>query len=524
MAKFDIEGLLEDDKKDQEKAWLESAKLLEKDGSKFSLNKTRGVSHPIYDFIQGARKVLISMGFEETVLPIFVDESDIYKEYGSEAALILDRVFYTAELPRPDIGISNKKIEQIKEIIPGFKNFNGLKDIFKRYKKGTVEADDFLEVMVEELELTVSQASEIVDKVFPEFKQQKPIPSKRTLRSHTTALWFPVLGAYQGKKPLPIQLFHVGLKFRREQKLDASHLYESNTLSLVVSNEDITLEDCMNIAREICIKIGFADAKFEIKKATGKYYAPGMEFEVFVKHGTSNEWLEIGDGGFYSPISCAKYGIEQPVFNIGFGVERITMIKTGIADIRELVYPYFYTKGDFSDEDIVSHIRLNRMPRTEGGESIVKLVKKAISDHGNVKAPCEFELGEVKVNGVLLKISIWEQESNVNLVSHAVLNEIYAKDGKIDCYDSSKGNAPEGTCLTGITFIDGIANDFAWQVERFAGKGEESELKCQYKMVKNASDINVKVDPSVVRYMTDNRKKIKIRGPVFVNITAKKGN
>ncbi|MFX0099206.1 MAG: O-phosphoserine--tRNA ligase [Candidatus Hodarchaeota archaeon] len=522
MVKFDIDGLLDDDKRNQEKAWLESASLLDRDGNKFVLNKTRGLSHPIYDFIQEARKVLISMGFEETVLPIFVDESDIYKEYGSEAALILDRLFYTAELPRPDIGISNKKIEMIKEIVPDFKKFNVLKDIFKRYKKGTVEADDFLEVMVEELELTISQASEIVDKVFPEFKEQQPIPSKRTLRSHTTALWFPVLGAYQGKKPLPIQLFHVGLKFRREQKLDASHLYESNTLSLVVSNDQITLEDCMNIAKEICMKIGFSDAKFEVKKATGKYYAPGMEFEVFVKHGTSNEWLEIGDGGFYSPISCAKYGIEQPVFNIGFGVERIAMIKTGIADIRELVYPYFYSKGDFTDEDIISHIQINKKPKTQGGKSIINLIHSVVSERGNESAPCEFEIGKVTIDDTPIDISIWEEENGVNLVSHAVMNEIYAKDGEIDCYESSKGKAPEDALVTGIKFIDGIANDFAWKVERFARNSEETELKCQYKMVKNASDINVKIDPSVVRYMTDNQKKIKIKGPVFVNLTARK--
>ena len=48
----------------------------------------------------------------------------------------------------------------------------------------------------------------------------------------------------------------------------------------------------MGIARDICVKLGFNDARFEVKKATGKYYAPGMEFEIFVKH----EWLYEAGG------------------------------------------------------------------------------------------------------------------------------------------------------------------------------------------------------------------------------------
>ena len=103
--------------------------------------------------------------------------------------------------------------------------------------------------------------------------------------------------------------------------------------------EEISLEDGKRISKEILRKIGFTDIKFEIKKATSKYYAPETEFEVFIKH--NNEWLEIGDGGFYSPVSLANFNILYPVFNLGLGIERLCMIETGMSDIRELVYPYF---------------------------------------------------------------------------------------------------------------------------------------------------------------------------------------
>nr|MDO8110443.1 O-phosphoserine--tRNA ligase [Candidatus Sigynarchaeota archaeon] len=521
MVKFDINNLLDAAKRNYEKAWNDSAKLLETDGTKYALDPSRSASHPIYDFIQEARKALLSLGFEEIVLPIFVDEDEIYKEYGPEAALITDRIFYTAETPRPDIGISQKKMDQIKEIVPLFAKFEDLQKMFKAYKKCEIEADDFLDEMVGRLGVTPSEAADIIDKVFPEFKQQKPVPTKRTLRSHTTALWFPVLGALQGRKPLPIQLFHVGLKFRREQKLDARHLYESNTMSLVICNDEITLQDCMNVAKTICNKIGFIDAKFEIKKTTGKYYAPGTEFEIFVKHENYGDWLEIGDGGFYSPISCAKYGIPFPVFNIGFGVERITMIKTGFADIRQLAYPYFYASSSFTDKEVIPFIRIARKPATETGKSIARAIVDAMKEHGGDASPCNATAGQFMVNNVPIEIMVWQKDPGAKLVGKAAFNEIIVKDGEISCFESSAGTPPAGALRTGIMFVDSVANDVAWQVEQFAASGEP-EITCQYKIAKKPSDINVTIDPAVVRFITDKQRKIKINGPVFINVTAKK--
>ncbi|HME56600.1 MAG TPA: O-phosphoserine--tRNA ligase [Candidatus Lokiarchaeia archaeon] len=521
MVKFDINSLLDAAKRNYEKAWNDSAKLLPADGNQFTLDPTRGASHPIYDFIQEARTALISLGFEEIVLPIFVSEDEIFKEYGPEAALITDRIFYTAELPRPDIGISQKKMDMMVQIVPGFEKFDELQKMFKAYKKCEIEADDFLEAMVDRLEITQSEASSIIDKVFPEFKQLKPVPTKNTLRSHTTALWFPVLGALMGKKPMPIQLFHVGLKFRREQKLDARHLYESNTMSLVICIDEITLEDCMNVAKTICTNIGFLDAKFEIKKTAGKYYAPGTEFEIFVKHENYGDWLEIGDGGFYSPVSCAKYGISYPVFNIGFGVERITMIKTGAADIRHLAYPYFYAPTSFTDKEMLPFIRIANKPSTEAGQELVTRIIDAIKEHGSDSSPCEISVGVFDMESVPIDITLWQNEAGVKLAGKAIYNEIVIKDGEITCYESSASDPPDGAEITGIKFVDGIANEIAWQVEQLA-RSDDAERTCQYKLVKKASDINVIIDPAVMRFVTDKQRKVKINGPAFVNVTAKK--
>ncbi|MGV9171391.1 MAG: O-phosphoserine--tRNA ligase, partial [Promethearchaeia archaeon] len=86
---FDVEKIKRDAKKDYEKAWLDTRGLLDLKGDYFGLkNKTK--AHPVQKFIHNARNEMLDLGFEELVLPMFVDEKDVYKQYGPEAALILD--------------------------------------------------------------------------------------------------------------------------------------------------------------------------------------------------------------------------------------------------------------------------------------------------------------------------------------------------------------------------------------------------------------------------------------------------
>ena len=102
---------------DYEKAWLETKEYLKMEGHLFDL-KPQGVAHPLKEFLSEARVAMIQLGFEELVLPMFVDEEDVYKEYGPEAALILDRLYYLAELPRPDIAaFLNKKSHKFKRLL-----------------------------------------------------------------------------------------------------------------------------------------------------------------------------------------------------------------------------------------------------------------------------------------------------------------------------------------------------------------------------------------------------------------------
>ena len=515
---FDIEKIKREAKLNYENAWLGTKNLLKLEGNFFNLEK-KGKAHPIYEFISEARKKMIALGFEELVLPIFVEEEDIYKQYGPEAALILDRLFYLAGLPRPDIGISKEKIQKIKELVPNFNDVDALQNIFRRYKTGDIEADDLIEVFIEELNLKENEASEIIDKIFPELKELKPIPTKTTLRSHTTALWFKVLGIFCKKKKLPLQYFTICPKFRREQKIDATHLYDSNTLSLVIVAEEISLEDCQNISSAICEQIGFKNSKSAIKKATSKYYTPQTEFEVFVEHPKTKEWIEIGDGGFYSPVSLSQYNIPYPVFNIGFGVERICMIKTEIEDIRKLAYPYFYEDISFSDEEISKGIKYKYEPLTEKGFEIKNAIIKVAINHKDDPSPVEIKVWDGIIKDKKIEVSVWERDENVKLIGPAALNKVWVKDGNILGLPPDK-IAEKNAVDTGKTYLEGIASEMAYYIEVLLDQ-DKTSYEHRVKMCHRASEVNLKLDDIVLAHVHSKQKKFDIRGPVFVGLSFK---
>ncbi|MHA1649174.1 MAG: O-phosphoserine--tRNA ligase [Candidatus Helarchaeota archaeon] len=515
MAKWNWRRIQEEAEEDYEKTWLETRNLLKMTGRSFKSKKV-GKAHPVFEFIAKARKVLLDLGYEEVIVPVIVDESVVYKEYGPEAPLILDRIFYLAGLPRPEIGLGQKKVQQIREIIPNFQKFKEFQDIFRRYKKNQIESDDLIEVMVTELEIREEQATEILTKVFPELRNLTPKPTKKTLRSHFTALWFLILAELQYQQPLPIQLFSIGEKFRREQRLDATHLYNSYTISTVIMAEDFTLEDGKYMTTQILQGLGFKDVKFEIKKATAKYYAPQTEFEVFFKHPTLDQWIEIGDGGFYSPVPLANFEIGYPVFNIGFGVERFVMVQQGYDDIRELVYPYFYTRVQLTDKEIADKIDYEYKPASELGREVMRNIIKTALENKDKESPLKITAFSRKINGKSLKICIWETDPGVKLLGPATLNEIWVSDGNI------LGMKP-GSEITGIktdkTYLSAIAALVGYHSEKIVESQESKREIIRIKIAKAPSDVNLKIDPVVRRFITSNNKKIDIRGPVFFGAT-----
>jgi O-phosphoseryl-tRNA synthetase len=427
----------------------------------------------------------------------------VVKQYGPEARVILDRAFYLAELPRPDIGLSAKRIAEIKKIAEQM-DVEKLQTILRSYKKGAIEADNLIEELIAQLGITDYQATELMDRVFPEIKDLQPVPSNKTLRSHMTATWFHTLAALQDKTGFPVALFSVGPRYRNEQREDARHLRVHHSASVVVMDPEMSLDAGRAIAGNIMQQFGFSDTQFETKTATSKYYAPGQEQEVFVKH--KGSWLEIADIGMYSPVALANFDIRYPVFNAGFGIERLGMLIYEVDDVRKLAYPQF-TVVEYSDEEIAKSISYIASPQTARGREIARAIEETARKHKDEIAPCEF----LAWKDESIEVKVFEKEAGKRLIGPAGFNEICVTNGAI--YSDI---VPSGV-YTGINYMRAIAMGAAAAIEN-----STDSLTYQVKGIRHLSDLNLEIPETVRQHIEGQRKKTKVGGAVFVAIEAKR--
>jgi O-phosphoseryl-tRNA synthetase len=503
MAAFDTGEIKSKAKSNFTDAWIDTAKLIPT-GTKISLPK-QGRPHLVRELIQKSRQILLNLGFDEVENLTILPDSDVVKQYGPEARVILDRAFYLAELPRPDIGLSEKRIAQIKKITEKI-DIEKLQIILRNYKKGEIESDDLIEELIAGLGITDYQATELLDKVFPEMRGLQPIPSNKTLRSHMTATWFHTLAALHDKASFPVALFSVGPRYRNEQREDARHLRVHHSASVVVMDPEMSLDAGRAITRDIMQQYGFSDIKFQTKIATSKYYAPGQEQEVFVKH--KDTWLEIADIGMYSPVALANFDIKYPVFNAGFGIERLGMLIYEIDDVRKLAYPQF-TVVEYSDEEIAKSITYIASPQTVRGQEIARAIEETARKHKDEIAPCEF----LAWKDESIEVKVIETEAGKRLIGPAGFNEICVANGAI--YSDI---VPSGV-YTGINYMRAIAMSAAAAIESPDAIGD---LTYQVKGVRHLSDLNLQIPEAVRQHIEGQQKKIGVGGAVFVTIEVKK--
>jgi len=510
---FDTEEIKRKAKKDFEKTWIETAGILPSGAKDYSGGT--GKPHPVHDLVQEIRNILLDLGFDEVENQIFVPEEEIYLQYGPEAPVILDRCYYLAGLPRPDIGLSDKKIAEIGKIAKI--DIEKFKQILREYREGSVEGDNLFEEMVNILGIRAEDAARIIA-LFPEFRSLTPVAEKTTLRSHMTASWFSTLRELQDKAEFPLRLFSIGLRFRREQRVDAKHLRAHYGASCVIMDPDVSLDAGRKISEKILERLGFRDINFVQKKATSNYYAPETELEIF-----SGD-VEIADCGMYSPVSLANYGIKYPVFNIGFGLERILILKTGIEDVREILYPQFYQELDLSDEEIAKQVRIDKVPETDEGRKLADLIGKTAREHADEKSPCEFQVYSGKFLGKKIEINLVEREENTKLLGPAVLNDIYVRQSGIYGIPSNPEKLSptlvpikENGIKVEFSYLDAISSYLAAEIEERVEKGETNGF-LQVKMAKTPADLNISIGAKARRFISSKQKEISIKGPIFIGV------
>jgi O-phosphoseryl-tRNA synthetase len=488
-----------------------------------------GEEHPLFKTINELRKAYTSLGFREVVNPVIIEDSHVKKQFGKEALAVLDRCYYLASLPRPNIGISSEKIEEIEKIT-GKKidkdEVSVLQQLFQLFKKGKLDGDDLSFEIAKALNIEDTKAVRMLDEVFPEFKEIRPEASNFTLRSHMTTGWFITLSKIASKFPLPIKLFSVDRCFRKEQGEDAARLYTYFSASCTVVDEDVSVDDGKAVAEALLRQFGFENFRFRRDEKRSKYYIPGTQMEVFAFHPRivgshtkfSDGWIEVATFGVYSPTALSQYNIEYPVMNLGMGVERLAMILYDLSDVRELVYPWLYGRIELNDMDIARAIRVAEAPATISGLRIAEKIVKTAERYAVEKSPCEFLAYEGELYGKKIKVYVIEKEENTRLCGPAYSNEIIVYQGSIyglPRKDKWRGYFEHGI-TTGMRYIDSFSYLAASEIEKATAAGQDVEVRVR--VVENLSDINLKLQENIRKYIISNDGKIDVRGPMFITV------
>jgi len=538
-------------KRDFEKAWVETGlnlKTPHHDDEYPRLHLKTGQTHPLKDTIAKLRQAYLMLGFSEAINPLFIEDDHIYRQFGPEAPAVLDRCFYLAGLPRPDIGIGLGKIEKIEGLGVDLDEdkIQSLKEVFRSYKKGDTSGDDLVLEVSSALEVEDETGLRVLERVFPELKELTPIASKTTLRSHMTSGWFITLESMVKNNPLPVKLFSIDRCFRREQREDASHLMTYHSASCVWMDDEVSLDMGMAVSESLLEYFGFEKFKFLPDEKKSKYYIPGTQTEVYGYHPQLQDWVEVATFGLYSPIALARYGIDQEVMNLGVGAERMAMILGGYEDIRKMVYPQIYSKKVLSDREIASMLRMNLYPVTDVGRKLMNSIISTAQEYSDVPSPCEFTVFEGEFMDKTITVKIIEPEEGTKLLGPASWNRIYIYDGNIvgvphpttfnglhsleDVAEDILGNlgkeivddlaiqALKKGVPTRISYLEGVAAQAAYRMEEMVVSGEE-QITLRTTIAKSPSDVNLKLDKVAMRYITSKNKVIDIRGPIFCTIT-----
>jgi len=528
-----------------EEAWHEGPSVMtpSKHAGKYPyLAYKRAQAHPVFATINRLRETYLSLGFDEAENPVIIDEKDIYRQFGPEAMAVLDRVFYLGGLPRPNVGIARKQLDEINEILQSHRSplmhhdsipvgqhhqhapyqimtketEERLRETLHAYKKSEIDGDELTIELAKVLGIDDALVVHILEAVFPEFRALVPESSRSTLRSHMTSGWFMTLGAIWEHTPMPLRLFSVDRCFRREQAEGPTRLMTYHSASCVVAGEDITNEEGKAVSMALLSAFGYTDFRFQPDEKRSKYYMPDSQTEVYARHPVHG-WVEVATFGMYSPSALAEYGIGVPVMNLGLGVERLAMIAYNANDVRQLCFPQFFPRI-ITDQEISRAVGLREEPSSPEGKMLTAAIAHVASVNAIAQGPCSFEVWEGALGGARVKVVIEELESNAKLCGPACANEIFVHDGSIlGVPDAEKWKLvrTEGIS-TGITYLSAVAALAAARIEE-AARCKKSTV-VQVKMAKLPSDINLKIDEFAMRAITDNNKKVDVRGPVFLSV------
>jgi len=153
------------------------------------------------------------------------------------------------------------------------------------------------------------------------------VAKKCVLRTHSTSLSI----QYLAKNPNPpLKAFSISRVYRRET-IDPTHLPEFEQLEGIVMDKGLNFGHLLGFFKEFFGRMGFEEVRF--RPGYFPYTEPSVEPEVWVE---GLGWVELGGAGIFRKEVTAPWGVDCPVLAWGLGVSRVSMLRLGLKDLRQL--------------------------------------------------------------------------------------------------------------------------------------------------------------------------------------------
>jgi phenylalanyl-tRNA synthetase alpha chain len=153
-------------------------------------------------------------------------------------------------------------------------------------------------------------------------------PTGRLLRTHTS----PVQVRAMVKEGVPIRLIAPGRVYRRDSDMTHSPMFHQ--VEGLVVDRGVSFANLKAILHEFVERFFEREASLRFRPSYFPFTEPSAEVDVLSERGT---WLEILGCGMVHPRVLQTTGIDPEEFTgyaFGMGVERLTMLRYGVDDLR----------------------------------------------------------------------------------------------------------------------------------------------------------------------------------------------
>ncbi|KAH9862792.1 hypothetical protein J1614_010885 [Plenodomus biglobosus] len=290
-----------------------------------------GALHPLMKVREEFRRIFFSQGFVEMPTGHFVDTGfwnfDALFVPQQHPARDMQDTFFVSNPPKADkprLDPANEAVMDRMEA--GSKRLFATPESEKKEKKPR----DFEKYWEDVKKVHQEGAFGSIGYRYP-WEEDESL--RLVLRTHTTAVSTWALHRL-AEDPRPARYFSIDRVFRNET-VDATHLAEFHQIEGVIADFGLTLGGLQRFLEDFFSSMGITNLRF--KPAYNPYTEPSME--IFGYHAGLARWLEIGNSGMFRPEMLEPMGLPRTmrVYGFGLSLERPTMMKYGVANIRELL-------------------------------------------------------------------------------------------------------------------------------------------------------------------------------------------